>query len=95
MRHCALVSDTSDVLTEGGVAHVYCSVYAFYILLVVCKCDAFMCFDVYGVLVIVECSSFLLSGNDLQDIEWSMCVGCCDFCLIGDAYILAFNDCCG
>ena len=46
------------------------SVYTFYILFDVCKCDVFMCLKLInintpylgGVLVVVECSLFLLSG---------------------------------
>ena len=41
--------------------------YAFYILSDVCKGDVFVCFEVCGVFMVVECSLFILSG-------------CCMFC---------------
>lgn len=41
---------------------VHCSVYAFYVLINVCKCDVLMCLDFCNVCVVVECILFILSG---------------------------------
>ena len=49
--------------TAGG------SVYAFHVLLDVCKYDVLMCFDVFSVFVVVECSLFCL-GVAYDDGVW-------------------------
>ena len=46
------------------------------------KCDVFVCFDVYGVFIVVECSVFL--GVVCFMREWNGCVGCYEFCWICD-----------
>ena len=38
---------------------------AFKVLFDVCWCDFFVCLDVYGVFVVVECSLFFESGLSL------------------------------
>ena len=63
IQYWALVSDTSDVLIEGGVTCTclpgaqVCSdcsnVYAFNVLFDVCRCDICVCFDACGVFVVV------------------------------------------
>ena len=79
------MSDASDVLTECAFVCISLLIFLvvryavtavvcmFHISFDVCKCDVFVCFDVCG--VFVECSLFL----------WSLCVGCCDLCLICEA----------
>ena len=65
MRHCALVSDVSDVLTEGVVTCISLLVLIFLVLKYVVTmlvCVRFMCasVDACVVFVVVECSLFLL-----------------------------------
>ena len=87
VQHYALVSDASDLSINLPGAHVCSdciSVYAFHVLFDVCKCDIFVCFYMCGVFVVVECSSFLLSGCCMfcKRVEWVYrmcgCVGCVD-----------------
>ena len=58
------------------------SVYVFYVLPDVCKCDVFMCFDMCGVVVVVESSLFLLSACCMLRRRMERSV--CDFCLTCD-----------
>ena len=70
MRHYSIIGDTSDVVTEGAC---YCSsVYVFHVLSDVCKYDSFVCIDVCGAFVVVECSSSILPGCWMlcKKVEW-------------------------
>ena len=40
-----------------------------YALFDICRCDIFVCFNVYGTLVVVQCSSFLLCCMLYRTVE--------------------------
>ena len=53
-----------------------------YVLFCVCKCKVFVC----GAFVVVECICFRCLYVVCFMREWSVCVECCDCCLICDLW---------
>ena len=63
--HCWFVN-----LLVARVCSNCCSVYEFHVLFDVCKCDVFVCFDVYGVFAVVDCGLLSRGYMLCERVEW-------------------------